>query len=49
MTMLIPFQEKLPQVSASAYVAEGTKLIGAVTVDEEASGLVNLVSRADIY
>ncbi len=27
MTMLIPFQKKLPQVSASAYVAEGAKLI----------------------
>ena len=48
MTMLIPFQEKLPQVSASAYVAEGAKLIGAVTVDEEASVWFNCVLRADI-
>ena len=48
MTMLIPFQEKLPQVSASAYVAEGAKLIGAVTVDEEASIWFNCVLRADI-
>ena len=48
MTMLIPFQEKLPQISDSAYVAEGAKLIGAVTVDEEASVWFNCVLRADI-
>lgn len=48
MTMLISFQENFPQVSSSAYVAEGAKLIGSVTVAEEASIWFNCVLRADI-
>ena len=46
--MLIKFQDKYPQVSPSAFIAVGVKLIGAVTLGEESSIWFNSVLRADI-
>lgn len=46
--MLIKFQDEYPQVSPSAFIAVGVKLIGAVTLGEESSIWFNCVLRADI-
>ncbi|MED4956331.1 gamma carbonic anhydrase family protein [Paenibacillus macerans] len=46
--MLIRYQEKLPVVDASVFVADGAKLIGDVTVGSMASIWYNAVLRGDL-
>lgn len=46
--MLIRYQEKLPVVDASVFVADGAKLIGNVTVGSMASIWYNAVLRGDL-
>lgn len=46
--MLIPYNGTLPKVMASAYIAEGVKLVGDVTVGEDASIWFNTVLRGDL-
>ncbi len=46
--MRIPYNGILPAVSGSAYIAEGVKLIGDVTIGEEASVWFNAVLRGDL-
>lgn len=46
--MLIPYNGILPAVGATAYIAEGVKLIGDVTIGEEASVWFNAVLRGDL-
>ena len=45
---LLPFGEDSPQVSAAAFVAPGTRIIGAVTLGEESSIWYNCVLRGDV-
>jgi carbonic anhydrase/acetyltransferase-like protein (isoleucine patch superfamily) len=46
--MLIPYNGILPAIGATAYIAEGVKLIGDVTIGEEASVWFNAVLRGDL-
>lgn len=46
--MLIPYNGILPVIGASAYIAEGVKLIGDVRIGEEASVWFNAVLRGDL-
>jgi carbonic anhydrase/acetyltransferase-like protein (isoleucine patch superfamily) len=46
--MLIKFKDKVPQIDQSVYIAEGTKIIGDVTIGAEASVWFNCVLRGDI-
>lgn len=46
--MLIPYNGKWPAVDSAAYIAEGVKLIGDVTIGEEASVWFNAVLRGDL-
>ena len=46
--MLIKFKDKVPQIDQSVYIAEGTKIIGDVTIGAEASIWFNCVLRGDI-
>ncbi len=44
----ISLNGKKPQISKSAFIAEGAKLIGSVTIEENASIWYNAVLRADL-
>lgn len=46
--MLVPYNGIMPQVGASVFLAEGAKLIGDVTIGEEASIWFNAVLRGDL-
>ncbi len=46
--MLIEFQGKKPKVSDKAFLAAGTQVIGAVTIEDYASIWFNAVIRGDI-
>lgn len=46
--MLIPYNGILPAIGATAFIAEGVKLIGDVTIGEEASVWFNAVLRGDL-
>ena len=46
--MLIKFKGKMPQIDQSVYIAEGSKIIGDVTIGAEASIWFNCVLRGDI-
>lgn len=46
--MIIPYQEKIPQIGEKVYLAEGSKVIGSVTVGEFSSIWFNCVLRGDI-
>ncbi len=46
--MRIPYNGILPAIGATAYIAEGVKLIGDVTIGEEASVWFNAVLRGDL-
>ncbi|MGQ8872895.1 gamma carbonic anhydrase family protein [Paenibacillus sp. TSA_86.1] len=46
--MIIPYQGIKPQLHPSIYMAEGSKLIGDLQMDEESSVWFNAVLRADL-
>ncbi len=46
--MLIPFKDKIPQVGANVFIAEGAKVIGEVQIGDESSIWFNCVLRGDI-
>lgn len=46
--MLIPFKDKIPQVGANVFIAEGAKVIGEVQIGDESSVWFNCVLRGDI-
>lgn len=46
--MLIPYNGILPAIGATAFIAEGVKLVGDVTIGEEASVWFNAVLRGDL-
>ena len=45
---LIKYKNKTPQISSSVFIADGVKVIGDVTVDENSSIWFNSVIRADV-
>ena len=46
--MLIPYQDKLPKIHSSAFIAQGAMIIGDVTIGEESSIWFNCVLRGDL-
>ncbi len=46
--MLIPFRNKIPQIGANVYIAQGAKVIGEVEIGDESSVWFNCVLRGDI-
>ncbi len=47
-TTVLPFGDDVPQTSAAAFVAPGSRIIGAVTLGEESSIWYNCVLRGDV-
>jgi carbonic anhydrase/acetyltransferase-like protein (isoleucine patch superfamily) len=47
-TTLLPFGDDVPHTSAAAFVGAGSRIIGAVTLGEEASIWYNCVLRGDV-
>jgi carbonic anhydrase/acetyltransferase-like protein (isoleucine patch superfamily) len=47
-TTLLPFGDDVPHTSSAAFVAPGTRIIGAVTLGEESSIWYNCVLRGDV-
>jgi gamma-carbonic anhydrase len=45
---IIPFEGKVPVIADSAFIAPGTRIIGNVTIGEEASVWYNCVLRGDV-
>ena len=45
---MLPFGDDVPQISAAAFIAPGTRIIGAVTLGEESSIWYNCVLRGDV-
>jgi carbonic anhydrase/acetyltransferase-like protein (isoleucine patch superfamily) len=45
---LLPFGDDVPHTSAAAFVAPGSRIIGAVTLGEESSIWYNCVLRGDV-
>ncbi len=45
---LLPFGDDVPQTSAAAFVAPGSRIIGAVTLGEDSSIWYNCVLRGDV-
>ena len=46
--MLIPYQQILPEIHPSVYIAHGAMIIGDVTIGEESSVWFNAVLRGDL-
>ncbi len=47
--MIRPFQDKHPQIAATAYVEESAQVIGDVVIGEESSVWFNVVVRGDVH
>jgi carbonic anhydrase/acetyltransferase-like protein (isoleucine patch superfamily) len=45
---LLPFGDEAPQVAAAAFIAPGSRIIGAVTLGEDSSIWYNCVLRGDV-
>lgn len=46
---ILPFEGKVPQIHATAFIAPGARIIGDVTIGPEASVWYNCVLRGDIH
>ena len=45
---ILKYKNKIPQIGKNVFIADGVKIIGDVTVNEEASIWFNSVVRADV-
>jgi carbonic anhydrase/acetyltransferase-like protein (isoleucine patch superfamily) len=46
---ILPFEGKEPQIDATAFIASGARIIGDVTIGQQASVWYNCVLRGDIH
>lgn len=46
--MILPYRDKTPQIAQNVYLAEGTQIIGDVTIGELSSVWFNSVLRGDL-
>ncbi|MXO65672.1 gamma carbonic anhydrase family protein [Altericroceibacterium endophyticum] len=47
--LILPFEDKVPQIHDSAFIAPGARIIGDVTIGPDASVWYNCVLRGDIH
>ena len=45
---IVKYKKKIPKINKSVFIAEGVKIIGDVTIDENSSVWFNSVVRADV-
>ena len=45
---ILKYKNKIPQIAKNVFIADGVKIIGDVTINEEASIWFNSVVRADV-
>ena len=45
---IVKYKNKTPEISKSVFIADGVKIIGDVTIDENSSIWFNSVIRADV-